>query len=96
MAQNLPQKFAGLQQQAQQPNLAHLNQFLPQQQARPQVYHACNSSLTLACWCGLLLHEHGAEPAVGAEVIRAKTPSCIAWAEWLVNCCRLQRMSTLA
>jgi len=50
MAQNLHQNFAGLQQQLQQhpqqPNLGHLNQFMPQQQqARPQV----SSLLLLTC-----------------------------------------------
>ena len=74
LAQNLPQRFAGLQQQTQQPNLAHLNHFLPQQQARPQVCHACRSWQNLACWHGLLLHEHIADPAVYAEVIRANNP----------------------
>ncbi len=37
IAQNLTQNFAGLQQHPQQPNLGHLNQFMPQQQTRPQV-----------------------------------------------------------
>ena len=96
LAQNLPQNFAGLQQQAQQPNLTHLNQYLPQQQARPQVCQCWPLLADLACWRGLLLHGRNAEPDVEVEVIRANTPDWTAWDGWHVNCHRLRRTSTLA